>query len=94
MFSKLIRTFSTKNKEVSLLGYPFAGGQPRAGVEHTPIWLFEQEFVASLCKSYPVTTQLIEVTYPGTNISQHPSVMNIPGANNHINTLVSSKRLE
>lgn len=26
-------------RRVKVLGYPFAGGQPRSGVEKTPSWL-------------------------------------------------------
>jgi hypothetical protein len=26
-------------KKIKVLGYPFAGGQGRSGVEHTPSWL-------------------------------------------------------
>ena len=31
-------------RKIKVLGYPFAGGQPRGGVELTPGWILKQEW--------------------------------------------------
>lgn len=35
-------------RKVKVLGYPFAGGQPRGGVEKSPEWLMKQDWFKNL----------------------------------------------
>jgi arginase len=51
-------------RKVKVLGYPFAGGQPRGGVELTPGWMKSQEWFRNLqSKSQiPVTYEEVKVS--------------------------------
>jgi len=56
-------------KKVKVLGYPFAGGQPRGGVEMTPGYLKEQAWFKNLANSrkMPVVYEEIAVTNGSCN---------------------------
>jgi arginase family enzyme len=83
------RLFSTK---VHVIGYPFAGGQPRGGTETTPDWLFRQPWFKDLCKEYDVTTEMVNVTSRDSNARVHPK-MNRHGAKNWQNVMRSTRLL-
>lgn len=88
-------------KKVKVLGYPFAGGQPRGGVELTPSWLQNQAWFKQLANSYkmPVVYEEIKVSSPHCN-SVHfdnmkkqglvKSVDDLPDAKNISNVVKSS----
>ena len=44
MINRIVRGFS----HCKFIGYPFAGGQPRKGVEKTPEWLFNQSWFKAM----------------------------------------------
>lgn len=57
-------------KKVKVLGYPFAGGQGRSGVELTPGWLNNQAWFKSMAASssnVPVEYEEINVSSPKCN---------------------------
>ena len=49
-------------RKVKVLGYPFAGGQPRGGVELTPSYLAQQDWFKQLCNNHPVEYEQIRVS--------------------------------
>lgn len=51
-------------RKIKVLGYPFAGGQPRGGVELTPGWILKQEWFRNL-----TTKGKVPVTYEEVNVS-------------------------
>jgi hypothetical protein len=59
-------------KKVKVLGYPFAGGQPRAGVELTPGWLRSQSWFKNLsvANNLPVEYEEIKVSSGSCNSVQ------------------------
>ena len=57
-------------KKIKVLGYPFAGGQGRSGVELTPGWLNNQAWFKSMAASsskVPVEYEEINVSSPKNN---------------------------
>jgi len=57
-------------KKVKVLGYPFAGGQRRSGVELTPSWLQNQEWFKKLATSntsVPIEYEEIAVSSSASN---------------------------
>ena len=56
------RAFKSVRK-VKVLGYPFAGGQGKCGVELTPAWLKEQPWL----KSLPVEFEMVSVSEGASN---------------------------
>jgi len=51
-------------RKVKVLGYPFAGGQPRGGVELTPGWLKSQAWFETLKarRNLPIEYEDIQVS--------------------------------
>ena len=56
----------TPMKKIKVLGYPFAGGQPRAGVELTPKWLSSQTWFKELSASRRIPIEYEEVNVSNT----------------------------
>ena len=56
-------------RKVKILGYPFAGGQGKSGVELTPSWLQNQKWFKSLASNSNgmITYEEIKVTDPNSN---------------------------
>ena len=51
-------------RKIKVLGYPFAGGQPRGGVELTPGWILKQDWFRNL-----TTKGKVPVVYEHVNVS-------------------------
>ena len=49
-----------------MIGFPFAGGQPREGVNKTPHWLVTQDWYKELEKNH-ITSQVLKVTDENAN---------------------------
>lgn len=64
---ELSRSFSTFERKVHIIGYPFAGGQPRSGPELSPDWLFDQKWIR---EKNGVSLEMIEVTNRKNNSGQ------------------------
>jgi len=56
-------------KKIKVLGYPFAGGQPRGGVELTPQWLNSQSWFQQLSNSrrIPIEYEEVRVSHQANN---------------------------
>lgn len=63
-------------RKIKVLGYPFAGGQPRGGVELTPGWLKSQAWFQNMQSSNasPVVYEEIKVSSSNCN-ADHQDVM-------------------
>jgi len=75
IFTKNIRSQSKmsmlrKMKKVKILGYPFAGGQGKSGVELTPSWLQDQVWFKNLSQKSNGMIQYeeIQVSNSGNNL--------------------------
>ena len=51
-------------RKVKVLGYPFAGGQGKSGVELTPAWLKKQKWFTKLAIEY----EDVNVSSPNSNL--------------------------
>ena len=60
-----------KTKRVKVLGYPFAGGQGKSGVELTPSWLQDQAWFKNMASK---SNGLIE--YEAINVSDQTNNLN------------------
>jgi hypothetical protein len=71
-------------RKIKVLGYPFAGGQPRGGVELTPGWLKSQQWFQNLqcSKSTPVEYEEIQVSSSFCN-SEHAATDAVKCSNGH-----------
>ena len=82
------------NKRFNILGYPFAGGQPRVGVEETPDWLFTQTWFKELMETSEgkLNFEMVPVTNRLNNTANDLNIKNgyIPGAKNWQNLLQSA----
>lgn len=86
-------------RKIKVLGYPFAGGQPRAGVELTPGWLRSQQWFKALASSrqIPVEYEEVKVSSPLCNKNQKDVHINEHGhveAKNIDNVMASSQQLK
>ena len=56
---KMINIMKRSFSHCKFIGYPFAGGQPRKGVEKTPEWLFSQPWFQNISNtsSYNINFQ-------------------------------------
>jgi arginase len=85
-------------RKIKVLGYPFAGGQPRGGVELTPAWLKSQQWFTNIqaSKATPVVYEEVKVSASNNN-SEHQDVRyNSDGdllSKNVANVMESSKQL-
>jgi hypothetical protein len=79
---------------VNVIGYPFAGGQPRDGVEETPGRVFKAPWFRSM-QSAVLTCETVDVTNPRSNATQDACIIegHIDGAQNTNNVLESSQKL-
>ena len=90
--------FTQNIRKVKVLGYPFAGGQPRGGVELTPGWLRSQSWFKTLTSTSNahVVYEEINVSSPHCN-SKHPDNKKFTGdileAKNIDNVMASSEAL-
>jgi hypothetical protein len=86
-------------KKVKVLGYPFAGGQPRGGVELTPGWLKSQSWFRNLkiCGNLPVEYEEIRVSSPSCNSFHDDKLYSKEGhieAKNIDHVMASSEQLK
>jgi hypothetical protein len=86
-------------KKVKVLGYPFAGGQPKGGVELTPGWLRSQQWFQDLklSNNLPVEYEEIRVSSPLCNSAHDDNVLSNDGiveAKNIDHVMASSEQLK
>jgi len=70
-----------KTKKVKVLGYPFAGGQGKSGVELTPSWLQDQTWFKNMASKSKglIEYEAIKVTDQSNNLNKKDEVSdNIP----------------
>jgi arginase family enzyme len=53
-------------RKIKVLGYPFAGGQGKTGVEKTPAWMASQSWFKNMRN---VEFEMVPVSYQGNNLS-------------------------
>ena len=90
-------------RKVKVLGYPFAGGQGRSGVELTPSWLQNQDWFKRAAKDtrLPIEYEEIQVSSPKCNTYHVEKAMangglteeELADAKNAQNVLASSTQL-
>ena len=54
-------------RKIKVLGYPFAGGQGKTGVEKTPLWLATQPWFAKMQAMQNVEFEMIDVSCSDAN---------------------------
>lgn len=86
-------------RKIKVLGYPFAGGQPRGGVELTPGYLKSQTWFKNMqsSKASPVVYEEIKVSNSNCNANHHDVMYNDKGhllSKNVQNVMESSKQLK
>jgi arginase len=86
-------------RKVKVLGYPFAGGQGRGGVELTPGWMKSQTWFKTLAASrnVPVEYEEIQVSSPLPNSAHAENLMDEDGhieAKNIDHVMASSEQLK
>lgn len=86
-------------RKIKVLGYPFAGGQPRGGVELTPAWLRSQSWFNQMQNSRAsgVEYEEIQVSSPVNNTNHADQLQNSDGsllAKNIHNVMKSSEQLK
>lgn len=93
MLSLEARDFSSFNRQMHILGYPFAGGQGRAGPEKSPAWLFSQPWIQN---RVGVSLEMIDVSNPNNNNSDDKCILHGHrlGQKNWNNVLYSCSKLE
>lgn len=84
---------SKHERPVHIIGFPFAGGQQRAGPELAPVWLLEQQWLKEM---KGVTSEMVQVTNPKCNQAQDKDILDghRPGERNWNNVFESCNRLE
>ena len=83
------------NPNIHVIGYPFAGGQPKAGVELTPEWLQNQKWFKEMDNT--CSFEMVEVTNKNCNsqqVNQNRDTDIIKGAKNWHNVLNSAQNLK
>eukprot|EP00347_Sterkiella_histriomuscorum_P019066 403343088 len=87
------RTFSNLQRHIHVLGYPFAGGQGRAGPELSPAWLFTQQWIQN---RKGVSLEMIDVSNPNNNNVDDKCILHGHrlGQKNWNNVLYSCQKLE
>lgn len=94
-----MNTMRQQIRKVKVLGYPFAGGQPRGGVELTPGWLKSQTWFKALATSrqIPVEYEEIKVSSPMCNAHHQSAKYGEDGhieAKNIDHVMASSEQLK
>jgi arginase family enzyme len=81
---------------VHVIGFPFAGGQQRAGPEEAPHWLFAQDWLHAIEKKEGLTKEMVPVTNPKCNQAQDKDILegHRKGERNWNNVYESCDRLE
>ena len=93
-----MNTMRQSIRKVKVLGYPFAGGQPRGGVELTPGWLKSQVWFQNLAASRrsAVVYEEIKVSSPHCNAEHEYALTNgdVSLARNIDHVMASSEQLK
>lgn len=84
-----------KTRKIKVLGYPFAGGQNRSGVELTPSWLENQFWFKNMANlsNGNIEYEEIKVSDPTSNLGKD-TVGHLPGPRNELNVMRSSTILK
>ena len=62
-----------KLKKIKVLGYPFAGGQGKSGVELTPSWLQNQEWFIKMSNQSNSMIEYEEIKVTSTKCNKYHS---------------------
>ena len=73
--SSTLRCFSSVQRPVHIIGFPFAGGQEKSGPEEAPVWLLSQPWLKDMEQKGGVSSEMIDVTNPKCNAAQDKDIV-------------------
>lgn len=83
-----MNTLSRQLRKIKVIGYPFAGGQPRAGVDQTPAWLLNQPWFKEMLSS-----KKVDVEFEAVKVSNGVANSQVEDDFCHVETEVEAKNI-